>query len=110
MPTKIHRKLVRDRIPRIIVKDGGTPKIRTLSSEGFKDALLKKLVEEATEARDANNIKELMDELADLDEVRLAILAAYNIDPGELEQLRKKRARQRGAFTLKTFLESVKTK
>jgi predicted house-cleaning noncanonical NTP pyrophosphatase (MazG superfamily) len=102
------RKLVRDHIPKIIERDGWVPQTRTLSAEGFKDALLDKLVEEANEARQAQGIEELMLELADLDETRLAIIAAFGINPGKLGQIRKRRARERGTFSKKIFLDSMK--
>ena len=112
MPTrrKAYRKLVRDLIPRIIMRDGGTPETRTLSAAGFKNALLDKLVEEAAEVQSASGLAELMTELADVQEVCLAIMTAHGINPKELERLRKRRARERGAFEKKIFLESVKMK
>lgn len=103
-------KLVRDHIPQIIERDGWVPRVRTLSAEGFKDALLNKLVEEANEARQAQGIEALMLELADLQEVYLATIAAFNINPGKLGQIRRQRARERGAFSKKLFLDSLKRK
>ena len=46
---KIHNKLIRDRIPEIIVARGQKANIRTLTDEEFGKALLAKLVEEAKE-------------------------------------------------------------
>lgn len=108
MGTKRFGKLVRDKIPAIIAKNGATPKVRTLSREGFKRALLEKLVEEAIEVRAASSSDELLVELADVSEVFLAILDAHAIDQYSLERLRKQRVRARGGFANKIFLESVK--
>lgn len=104
------RKLVRDHIPQIIERDGWVPRVRTLSLEGFKDALLDKLVEEANEVRQAQGIEAVMLELADIDEVRSAIIAAFGINPGKLGQIHKQRARTRGTFTKKLFLDTMKRK
>ncbi|OGZ11982.1 MAG: hypothetical protein A2942_01740 [Candidatus Lloydbacteria bacterium RIFCSPLOWO2_01_FULL_50_20] len=109
MTTKKYGKLVRDRAPRFIERDGGVPKTRTLSAEGFKDALLDKLVEEAGEVRKANGMEELIAELADVEEALKAIKEAYGIDPEQLEKIRKQRARVRGGFSKKIFLISVET-
>lgn len=103
-------KLVRDKIPAIIKHDGGIPVTNTLSQEGFKEELLSKLLEEAGEARNASDRDELITELADVKEVFLAILTAHNIDGELVERERKKRARERGSFSLKIYLQYVRTK
>ena len=64
---KVYNKLVRDRIPEIIEKDGASFKTSVLNDEDFKTELLKKLIEEAQEvvgAKDDN--KELVKELGDM--------------------------------------------
>ena len=79
MQQKIYRKLVRDRIPAIIRKDGGIPKTRTLSNAEFRKALFKKLLEEANEAHDTWCLEGVMDELADIQEVIAAIIVDLKI-------------------------------
>ena len=104
------QKLIRDGMVDIITRNGGIPRTRTLSNEAFRHELLKKLVEEAIEVRDANGLDELLLELADLEEVRRALFEAFAIDHERFELIRKSRARARGTFTKKLFLMSVKTK
>lgn len=58
-------KLVRDRIPELIRRNGGQPRTRRLSDEEFATALTRELIEEAQEfAADATE-----GELADVLEV-----------------------------------------
>jgi hypothetical protein len=52
---KVYNKLIRDRIPEIIKKDGNTADIIILSEESFNQAIKQKLIEEATEVANAAN-------------------------------------------------------
>jgi predicted house-cleaning noncanonical NTP pyrophosphatase (MazG superfamily) len=92
-----YNKLVRDRIPEIIRADGKQAGVEELDEAGYRQALLEKLVEEATEAARASQA-ELGKELADLYEVIDAILVAWDIPPGEVLALKGERRRQRGGF------------
>lgn len=49
----IHDKLVRDRIPEIMDRDGVRYEVGTLDPDAFREALLAKVVEEAEELRGA---------------------------------------------------------
>ena len=66
---KVYNKLVRDRIPEIIKKDGETLFVRKLSQKEFKAEVLKKVLEEAQELSEAKNREELLKECADLQEI-----------------------------------------
>lgn len=68
-----HQKLVRTHIPRIIRMKGEKCGTRTIEKTEFFKALKDKLVEEAEEARNTENISDFLEELADLKEVILAI-------------------------------------
>ena len=48
---KVYNKLIRDKIPEIIVAAGEEPKIRKLNKKEFKIELQKKVLEEAKELR-----------------------------------------------------------
>jgi predicted house-cleaning noncanonical NTP pyrophosphatase (MazG superfamily) len=66
-------KLVRDRILEIIRATGQAPIVTTLTEERYRQALRRKLGEEASEVAAAGDAN-LLDELADVYEVLLAIV------------------------------------
>lgn len=94
-------KLVRDRIPEIIRQQGETPEVEQISGERLRRALKDKLVEEAEEVRQAENIVE---ELADVREVIDALIEAYELDPAAVELARADKKAKRGGFTRGQFL------
>jgi predicted house-cleaning noncanonical NTP pyrophosphatase (MazG superfamily) len=105
MPT--YNKLVRDRIPEIIEKEGKTYKTVILDDNQFKSELRKKLKEEVQEYLDAQNEQEAVEELADALEVIHALAEAHGVSIEELEQVRKTKAKERGGFEEKIFLIEV---
>ena len=92
-----YNKLVRDRIPEIIRSGGKRCSIETMPEAEYRQALLQKLVEEAQEARQAT-LDELITELADLQEVIAALLAAWHISPEKVQQIQVQRHAKRGGF------------
>ena len=84
---KVYNKLVRDNIPDIMVEKGAKPVIRILNDEEY-------LI-------DGN-----VEELADIEEVLLAILEIKKINLKDFENLRVNKVNKRGAFNKKIFLES----
>ncbi len=100
---KTYKKLVRDRIPDIILKEGSLPTTRILNDEEYIKALNKKLTEEVKEYLEAENIEEMVDIL----EVIRAILDYRNVTYEEIEEKRIKKAKKRGAFKERVFLEKV---
>ncbi len=100
---KVFNKLVRDKIPEIIEKDGRTCKTHILTDEEYIVALEEKLNEEVAEYQKDKNLEEMADVLEVLQAICLA--RGYSLD--ELEALREKKANSRGGFSKKTFLEST---
>lgn len=100
---KIYNKLVRDRIPEIIERDGKRCVTETLSEEAYITALDKKIGEELSEyLRDP-----CLEELADLTEVIYAVAVARGFTLEELENVRKAKVDNRGGFDKHIFLKSV---
>lgn len=99
----VYSKLVRDKIPDIIAADGKTAKTHILNKENYLQELIKKLGEEYEEFKADQNVEEL----ADLQEVILALADALNIKHSDLAKTLSKKALERGAFKHKIFLESV---
>lgn len=103
---RVYNKLVRDRIPEIIERDGYTPLIRHLGDEEYLYALHEKLKEEMREYMASRS----MEELADVVEVINAILVARGLNMEELENLRQMKARTNGLFHDRVYLERVMTR
>ncbi len=95
-------KLVRDRIPEIMRREGKSPQVEELKGAQFRAALKDKLVEEALELHVSDDIRE---ELADVLEVADAIIDAYGIDKAELRAIRDKKREERGGFDKGYFLK-----
>ena len=100
---KTYNKLVRDKIPEIIMSDGRKVKTKILDDEEYKSELNKKLQEEVKEYLENNN----SEELADIVEVIYALLDYMNITKEEFENIRTKKVEKRGAFKEKIFLEDA---
>jgi predicted house-cleaning noncanonical NTP pyrophosphatase (MazG superfamily) len=104
MSTKIYNKLVRDRIPEIIRANGETPVTRILGDKEYLSELIRKLDEEVSEFKADLSVEEL----ADIQEVVLALADAI-ANRNELEKIRARKAKTRGALQDKVFLESAQT-
>lgn len=98
---KEYNKLVRDNIPEIMIQNGANPVTRILTDEEYLIELNKKLLEEVNEYLESENIEEI----ADIEEVLLAILNVKGITRNILEEIRKTKTLKRGAFNKKIFLE-----
>lgn len=104
MSTTYYNKLIRDKIPEIIEKSGKRPITEILDHESYKRHLDEKLGEELQEYINDDNINEL----ADLVEVIYAILKYKGIEPDDFEQIRKKKAEERGSFDKRILLKEVR--
>ena len=82
-----HNKLVRDRIPEIIRKEGKEADIVILSDEQYLVELKAKLIEEATEVSLSKDREEILSELADVREVMDALMQVYEISPMEVSTI-----------------------
>ena len=99
-------KIVRDNIPRMITEDGSICDIQVVSDDIAFGYLCKKLDEEISEFEDACNEKEMIEELADIIEVALAI--AENM--GKKEELKRaieEKRERNGAFKNNFILKKV---
>jgi len=99
-----YNKLVRDKIPEIIKKNGDVPITHIATEDEYQEKLLAKLQEEVDEFYKDSNAEEL----ADILEVIYALGDLYGIDKEELEQLRKAKAEKRGGFKDKIILDETK--
>jgi predicted house-cleaning noncanonical NTP pyrophosphatase (MazG superfamily) len=98
-------KLVRDKIPEIILKnEGSVPRVRTLSIKEYQQELRRKLVEEAKEVLLAKTKKEVVMELADVQEVMLALSESLSVSENDITLVQKKKKKERGGFSKRIFL------
>lgn len=100
---KVYNKLVRDKIPSICIKNNQIPITKTLNDSEYLTELNLKLQEELKEYLESGEIEEL----ADLEEVLIAILDTKNIPYHEFEKIREEKVQKRGAFKNRTYLLSV---
>ena len=100
---KVYNKLVRDKIPEIISRDGSRAVTRVLDDGEYLSALDKKLFEEIREYLESGSVEEL----ADIAEVFSSILAARGIAVEELLTVMEDKRLSRGGFSDKIFLECV---
>lgn len=99
-----HNKLVRDKIPEIIVGNGATAETRILDDDQeFLTEKCKKLIEEAYEVA-ANPSEE---ELADAIEVINAIAKQCGFSMEAIEAVRRKKLEERGGFDRRIYLIST---
>ncbi len=103
IPLKKYNKLVRDKIPEVIEKDGHKAKFKTLSEKAYLSALDKKLLEEVKEYQ----VDKSLEEMADVLEVLYAICSARGYKIDELEAKRVEKHMNRGGFEKRLFLEYV---
>lgn len=98
-----HNKLVRDKVPEIIEREGNTTSIRFLRGDEFKSALLAKLIEEAQELLENPSYEER----ADVEEVLREIDKSFGFTPEGVEEERTAKAKKRGGFKNGIYLEKV---
>ncbi|KJE25672.1 nucleoside triphosphate pyrophosphohydrolase [Geobacillus thermoleovorans] len=103
----IYNKLVRDRIPIIIEQSGKTFTTRILDDEEYRKELQKKAFEELEEYVQAETDEAALEELADVLEIIHALAECHGASIEQVEQIRSKKAEQRGGFREKIFLIEV---
>jgi predicted house-cleaning noncanonical NTP pyrophosphatase (MazG superfamily) len=93
-----YNKIIRDEIPKQIESRGERVEMIQLKADALILALKRKLVEEAYEALDARAGAELVGELADVEEVILALLKSVGYSKSQFESDRNAKRNSRGAF------------
>lgn len=101
---KRYNKLVRDRIPEMIERDGHIPNFEILSAERYHEYLDDKMVEEMSEYRASREHIELMD----IVEVIQAIVECEGGSWEDFETARDQRRHERGGFSKRVWLRSVR--
>jgi predicted house-cleaning noncanonical NTP pyrophosphatase (MazG superfamily) len=102
-----YNKLVRDRIPEIIERNGGIPQIKTLSGHELHLEATIKLQEEVAEYIEAEDSNAKIHELSDILELIYTLATIHGLTPAELDNVRQKKADINGAFKDAIFLIDV---
>ncbi len=100
---KEYHKLVRDRLPEIIKKNGINCEFITMKEPEYYQALRQKLLEESQEAAAASP-EDLVTELADIYEVIDTIMEIYGISHQRVISAQRQRRQERGGFQNKIKL------
>ncbi|WP_195263183.1 nucleoside triphosphate pyrophosphohydrolase [Clostridium sp. 1001275B_160808_H3] len=101
---KIYNKLVRDRIPEIIMEDGKTCEIEIVSGIEKQELLEIKLLEEVNEYLEDRNLEELSDVM----EVLFGIANELGYSEDDLIKKRNQKLEERGGFKEGIVLKGVK--
>jgi predicted house-cleaning noncanonical NTP pyrophosphatase (MazG superfamily) len=104
---QIFNKLVRDKIPEIIISHGESAIYRELSLEEYRNELYKKLIEESNEVISSKTKEELMQELSDVYEVILSIALLEGKTIDDVVNEANKKREKRGGFEKRLFLEKT---
>lgn len=102
-----YHKLVRDKIPERIERNGGKPTTRILNDAEFIVELKKKFQEELNEYLAAETLETRLEEMADIFEVITALNETEGRSIEQVIAVQKQKRDERGGFTEKIFLEEV---
>ncbi len=105
----IYNKLVRDKIPEIILNNNEEPITRVLDDSEYIKYLLLKLNEEVLEVVESCG-EDRLEELADLLELIRCIALVEGKSLDDIIKIADDKNKKRGSFKNKIFLERVLTK
>lgn len=106
----IYNKLVRDHILSIIKADNLAYNAITLNQDELLVEVKNKMIEEATEFKEATTEKEALEELSDILELVHAAVKSLNTTFDELEAVRLEKKEKRGGFDEAIYLIDVEDK
>jgi predicted house-cleaning noncanonical NTP pyrophosphatase (MazG superfamily) len=99
-----YHKLVRDKVPELILKkEGKVPITHIATHTEYHQKLLAKLEEEVAEFRKSERI----DELVDIYEVLDAIMVEKKVTKRTLHDAQNEKAKQRGQFARRIILDEA---
>jgi len=101
---KQYNKLVRDRVPAMLLASGHKTVSKTLMGKELLAALRAKIDEELAEYDAAPDDDQAAGELADLLEVIIALARQRGYDEARIGKLRETKTLERGAFGMGYFL------
>lgn len=99
----IFNKVVRDKSVELLKEMGGELITKELDLDELSIQLKEKLKEEAYEVINAQSLKELTEEIADVLEVIDTMLSSYGISRAEVESLQLQKREKKGGFSKRLF-------
>jgi len=99
-----YNKLVRDKIPQIIGKSGGTAEFKKLNLKEFQKELFLKVGEEASALPFVKTKSEIISELADIFAVTDEIMKLKKIKTSDIKNAMKANFVKKGGFEKRLFL------
>ncbi|MFD2638695.1 nucleoside triphosphate pyrophosphohydrolase [Piscibacillus salipiscarius] len=102
-----YNKLIRDKIPEIMEKQGLNYKTRVLNDDDYELEIKRKLSEEVNEYFDSEENHNSLEELADVLELLHSLSEIHGEDIYKVEEIRKQKALERGGFKEKIYLIEV---
>ncbi|WPY01395.1 Nucleoside triphosphate pyrophosphohydrolase [Candidatus Trichorickettsia mobilis] len=101
------KKLIRNKLPVRMIEERVVIYPKTLSYEEFCQALRHKLIEEAEEVSQAQEVKDIIVELADVLEVIHALAEAYQLSFSDIEKTRLSKREINGYFDQETYMDYI---
>ena len=95
-----YNKLVRDKIPTIIIESGRHCEFQTLEGEALLDALKEKLIEKA----EVFSKRATADELSDIYDLLDTIVEKFDYEPMYIDYLKMQNKERKGSYSGNTFL------
>jgi len=103
MSEKLYDKLIRDKIPDIIIKAGKTPHTYVADNKEYHQKLIEKLKEELDEYIENSNLEEL----ADIMEVLDALIDFHQVDKKRFYAIKNQKKQSNGGFEQRLVLTKV---
>lgn len=101
-------KLDRDKVVENAAKKGCTVKYHTVDdNEEFLDALTQKMVEELEELFECETKEQVINELADLEEVMDEFKKLVKVEQSDIDALRKQKCADEGGFKKRIYFEYI---
>lgn len=110
MEETFYYKLVRDKTPEIIEKNGGKVNCRILSDMEFKQALKDTLCEKAYELQRAETNEEIGMIITDLITINASLIDCIGMEEDDLIDCVNKKIEEKGFYNDRKFLISVEKK
>ncbi|MEI4803450.1 nucleoside triphosphate pyrophosphohydrolase [Bacillus sp. NPDC077411] len=102
-----YNKIVRDRVPEMILMSGKTYTSKKLSKQEYIEELSKIGIEEMREFASMQEREHALDSLADALEVIKALAQAEGVTLEDIEHIRKEKEAERGGFEKGVYLVEV---
>lgn len=100
-------KLVRNKVPSLVTKDGGSYTLKLLSPLEHQHEITKKLHEEIQEYDEAQSKEVALEELVDIVELIHAALKLHDVSIEDFEKMRLHKKKIKGGFDQGIYLHEI---